>query len=158
SVPRVGLMHAGTDHNPPSLATLVAALGDLHWFDGPATDVMHQLVGDGTMVDGKMKQLQGQYEGERIQLIWRNLEKAQAADQAARFVADRVDVIVAFEDKSIAAAQAATSDPAHRIPVIFLHPSDPVRQGLVESLSHPGGNLTGVFGARDPVTKQLELY
>src|SRR5206468_6264628 len=34
----------------------------------------------------------------------------------------------------------------------------PVRSGLVESLSHPGGNLTGVFGARDPVAKQLELY
>jgi len=30
SVPRVGLMHVGTDHNPPSLATLVAGLGDLH--------------------------------------------------------------------------------------------------------------------------------
>ncbi len=26
------------------------------------------------------------------------------------------------------------------------------------SLAHPGGNLTGAFGARDPVAKQLELY
>jgi len=157
-VPRVGLMHAGTDHNPPSLATLVAALGDLHWFDGPATDVMQQLVGDGTMVDGKMKQLQGEYDGERIALIWRNLEKAQSATQSAEFVADHVDVIVAFEDSSIGAAQAATAAMQHPIPVVFLHPSDPVRDGLVESLSHPGGNLTGVFGARDPVVNQLELY
>jgi len=46
----------------------------------------------------------------------------------------------------------------HPIPVVFLHPSDPVRDGLVESLSHPGVNLTGVFGARDPVVRQLELY
>src|SRR5262249_50046197 len=113
-VPRVGLMHAGTDHNPPSLATLVAALGDLHWFDGPATDVMQQLVGDGTMVDGRMKQLQGQYEGERIQLIWRNLGKAQAADQAASFGADRGDGTGACEDQRIAAAQPATPDPAPR--------------------------------------------
>jgi putative ABC transport system substrate-binding protein len=45
-----------------------------------------------------------------------------------------------------------------RIPIVFLHPSDPVRDGLVKSLSHPGGNLTGVFGARDVVAKQLELY
>ena len=157
-VPRVGLMHVGTDHNPPSLATLVAGLGDLHWFDDSATTVMQSLVGEGTMVQGQMKQLQGNYEGQRIQLIWRNLDKDQVEGQAQEFVGERVDLIVAFEDKSIAAAQAATADPANRIPVVFLHPSDPVRQGLVESLSKPGGNLTGVFGARDPVAKQLEYY
>jgi putative ABC transport system substrate-binding protein len=105
-----------------------------------------------------MKQLQGQYKGHRIQLIWRNLEKEQVEDQAAAFVDEHVDVIVAFEDKSIAAAQAATLQMDHPIPVVFLHPSDPVRDGLVDSLSHPGGNLTGVFGARDPVVRQLELY
>ncbi len=157
-IPRVGLMHVGTDHNPPSLATLVAGLGDLHWFDGPATDVMQQLVGDQTVVGGRMQQLQGQYQGPRIQLIWRNLDKTQAEAQAQEFVRERVNLIVAFEDTSIAAAQAATADPAYRIPVVFLHPSDPVRQGLVASLSKPGGNLTGVFGARDPVAKQLEYY
>jgi putative ABC transport system substrate-binding protein len=158
AVPRVALMHVGTDHNPPSLATLVAGLGDLDWFDGSASQVTQQLSGDGTMVQGRMKQLQGQYEGQRIQLIWRNLDKDQVEDQAREFVRERVDVIVAFEDKSIAAAQAATAPMEHPIPVVFLHPSDPVRDGLVESLSHPGGNLTGVFGARDPVVRQLELY
>ena len=45
AAPRVGVMHVGTDHNPPSLATLVAGLGDLGWFDGPPADVMGQLVG-----------------------------------------------------------------------------------------------------------------
>jgi len=157
-IPRVGLIHVGTDHNPPSLATLVARLGELGWFDGPAGDVMKQLVGDETLVDGRMQQLEGQYEGKRIQLIWRNLEKDQVTSQAAAFVTDRVDVIVAFEDKSIAAAQAATASMADPIPVVFLHPSDPVRDGLVKTLANPGGNLTGVFGARDPVTKQLEAY
>src|SRR6478752_6578730 len=152
--PRVGFMHVGTDHNPPSLATLVAGLGDLGWFDGSSVPVMQQLIGDGTLVDGKMKQVQGEYDGQRIQLIWRNLEgKDQAEQQAKEFVRERVDVIVAFEDKSIAAAQDATADPANRIPVVFLHPSDPVRDGLVDSLAHPGGNLTGAFGARDPVAK-----
>jgi putative ABC transport system substrate-binding protein len=101
---------------------------------------------------------QGRIQGPRIELIWRNLEPAEAEGQAATFVRERVDVIVAFEDKSIGAAQAATAETANPIPVVFLHPTDPVRAGLVESLSHPGGNLTGVFGARDPVAKQLELY
>ena len=43
-----------------------------------------------------------------------------------------------------------------RIPVVFLHPSDPLADGLAKSLSRPGGNLTGVFGPRDVVAKQLE--
>ncbi len=162
-VPRVGLMHVGWDHNPPSLATLVMGLGDLGWFDGPASQVMQKLTGDETMLQGRMKQVQGQYDGQRIQLIWRNLDGDpqlidQVEGQAREFVRERVDLIVAFEDKSIRAAQDATADPGNRIPVVFLHPSDPVRDGLVESLSHPGGNLTGVWGARDPVAKQLEIY
>jgi putative ABC transport system substrate-binding protein len=161
AIPRVGLIHVGTDHNPPSLATLVAGLGDLGWFDGSASQVMQQLIGDKTMMQGRMKQVQGQYVGQRIQLIWRNLDLAQpdqVVEQAREFVRERVDLIVAFEDKSIRAAQDATADPGNRIPVVFLHPSDPIRDGLVGSLSHPGGNLTGVWGARDPVAKQLEIY
>jgi ABC-type uncharacterized transport system substrate-binding protein len=158
-VRRVGVMHVGTDHNPPALATLVAGLGDLGWFDGSPDQVTQQLTGDGTMDQGRMKQLAGQYDGQRIELIWRNLADAdQAAKQAREFVDERVDLIVAFEDKSIRAAQDATADPGNRIPVVFLHPSDPVRDGLVQSLAHPGGNLTGVWGARDPVVKQLEKY
>jgi putative ABC transport system substrate-binding protein len=146
-IPRVGLMHVGTDHVPPSLGTLLGRLADLGWIDGSADELVAGLVEDGHV------------QGPRIELIWRNLEdKEQAEDQAAEYVGEHVDVIVAFEDKSIAAAQAATAPMEHPIPVVFLHPSDPVRDGLVESLSHPGGNLTGVFGARDPVVRQLELY
>ncbi len=145
-IPRVGLLHVGTDHVPPSLGTLVARLIELRWIDRPQDEVMARLTEDGRI------------QSPRMELIWRNLEKEAVGAQAREFVGANVDVIVAFEDKSIAAAQAATADAGHRIPVVFLHPSDPVRDGLVESLSDPGGNLTGVFGARDPVAKQLELY
>jgi ABC-type uncharacterized transport system, periplasmic component len=143
---RVGLMHVGTDHVPPSLGTLVARLHELGWIDGSQDELMKSLT------------QQGRIEGSRMELIWRNLEPQGVEEQAREFVRERVDVIVAFEDKSIRAAQDATAQPGNQIPVVFLHPSDPVRDGLVESLSHPGGNLTGVFGARDPVAKQLELY
>ena len=162
SVPVVGLMHVGTDHNPPSLRTLVTRLGELGWFDGSADPVMHDLVGDEKkIVSGdviRMSQLSGEYKGSTIDLVWRNLERDQAPAQAQQFVNDHVDMIVAFEDTSINAAKDATSAPGNRIPVVFLHPSDPVRDDLVKSLSNPGGNLTGVFGARDPVAKQLEIY
>jgi ABC-type uncharacterized transport system substrate-binding protein len=127
SVPRVGLMHVGTDHVPSSWPALKARLAQLGWKDG-----------------------------QNIQLIWRNLEPDAAPAQAKMFVSQHVDAIVAFEDTSIAAAQAATA--RSHVPIVFLHPSDPVRDGLVKSLSHPGTNLTGVYGARDEVDKQLEIY
>jgi len=146
AIPRVALMHVGTDHVPPSLGTLVGRLADLGWIDGSHEELVAHLVKDGHV------------QGPRIELIWRNLEPAEVKDQAEAYVRQQVAVIVAFEDKSIAAAQLATARMEHPIPVVFLHPSDPVRDGLVESLSHPGGNLTGVFGARDPVVRQLELY
>lgn len=128
-VPRVGLMHVGTDHVPPSLDTLKARLEELGWTDG-----------------------------RNVELIFRNLEPDAADEQARMFVHQRVDVIVAFEDQSISAAQAATARTRNPIPIVFLHPSDPVRDGLVKSLSRPGSNLTGVYGPRDIVAKQLELY
>jgi putative tryptophan/tyrosine transport system substrate-binding protein len=129
SVRRVGLMHVGTDHIPPALEPLKARLAELGWT-----------------------------EGKNIELIFRNLEPEQAAGQAKVFVAQRVDVIVAFEDQSIDVAGAATSTGRNRIPVVFLHPNDPLRDRLAKSLSRPGGNMTGVFGPRDVVGKQLEAY
>jgi putative ABC transport system substrate-binding protein len=128
-VRRVGLMHVGTDHVPPSWPSLKARLEELGWTDG-----------------------------RNIELIWRNLEPDAAEAQAGVFVSQDVDVIVAFEDTSISAAQDATAGTRDPIPIVFLHPSDPVRDGLVESLSRPGRNLTGVYAARDVVAKQLELY
>jgi putative tryptophan/tyrosine transport system substrate-binding protein len=128
-VRRVGLMHVGTDHVPPSWPSLKARLEELGWTDG-----------------------------RNVELMWRNLEPDEAEAQARVFVRQGVDVIVAFEDKSINAAQEATAETRDPIPIVFLHPSDPVRDGLVKSLAHPDSNLTGVYAARDVVAKQLELY
>lgn len=51
-----------------------------------------------------------------------------------------VDIIVTAEGgNSAKAAQMATT----RIPIVFMGGSDPVGLGLVQSLAHPGGNITG---------------
>ena len=144
---RVGLMHVGLDHIPPSLVPLATQLKTYGW-DVPDLEVKQ-------CADELCKSRD--FKGRNIDLIWRNLGDEQAADrQAKAFVNDHVDLIVGFEDQSIRAAMAATAKTG--TPVVFLHPADPVKSGYVRSLAHPGGNLTGVFGLRDLVQKQLELY
>ena len=83
----------------------------------------------------------GYEEGRNIHLDYRNQADEEAARSTAQiFVRERVDIMVAFENQAVRAAQAATSE----IPVVFAHVSDPVRAGFVKSIARPGGNLTGV--------------
>ena len=66
----------------------------------------------------------------------------------------RVAVLVAGGSPVALPAKAATSD----IPVVFVIGLDPVEIGLVSSLNHPGGNLTGVAYLNAEVApKRLEL-
>jgi putative ABC transport system substrate-binding protein len=98
----------------------------------------------------------GYEEGKNIRLDWRNLADEEAALKTAReFVRDQVDLIVAFENQTARAAVAATPT----IPVVTLHVTDPVADGLVKSMSHPGGNVTGFAGfVFDFPDKQLQLF
>ena len=51
-----------------------------------------------------------------------------------------MDIIVAATSPSVAAARQAT----RIIPIVMPTSSDPVGDGLVASLAHPGGNITGL--------------
>jgi len=67
----------------------------------------------------------------------------------------RVAVIVAM---STPAAIAAKKSSSTSIPVVFSIQGDPVGFGLVKSLAHPGGNLTGVYSLAPALTaKRLSL-
>jgi putative ABC transport system substrate-binding protein len=59
---------------------------------------------------------------------------------AAELVALNMDVIVTVDTPPTQAAQRATST----IPIVIAVSADPVGAGLVQSLSHPGGNATGL--------------
>jgi putative tryptophan/tyrosine transport system substrate-binding protein len=76
-------------------------------------------------------------------------------DFAVELVRLKVNVIVASASSAAQVAKDATTS----IPICFLNTGDPVGQGFVDSLAHPGGNLTGTsFDATPDVTaKQLEL-
>jgi putative ABC transport system substrate-binding protein len=74
---------------------------------------------------------------------------------AADLVNNRVEAMVAAAPPAVQAAKGATTS----IPVIAIDlESDPVASGLVASLAHPGGNVTGVFlDHPDFSTKCLQL-
>ena len=78
----------------------------------------------------------------------------QLSKLAAGLVASRVDLIVALLTPSAYAAQQATRE----IPIIA-YAGDPVRTGLVASLSRPGGNITGVSAMTSELHgKCVELF
>ena len=73
---------------------------------------------------------------------------------AAELVALRPDVLIAVGSNETKALQAATSD----IPIVFQASSDPVGYGLVDSIAHPGRNITGTAVAPQMLWgKRLEL-
>jgi putative ABC transport system substrate-binding protein len=73
---------------------------------------------------------------------------------AAALVRLKVDVIVTVDTPPTQAAKSATST----IPIVIAVSADPVGAGLVESLAHPGGNITGLsLLAPDTDQKNLEI-
>jgi putative ABC transport system substrate-binding protein len=99
----------------------------------------------------------GYVEGENVSLVFRFADNqfARLPELATELVARRVTMICATGGSySALAAKAATTT----IPIVFVIPDDPVKLGLVQSLSRPGGNATGInFFATEVGGKRLEL-
>jgi putative tryptophan/tyrosine transport system substrate-binding protein len=90
----------------------------------------------------------------KIDLRWAEGRNDRSAEIAADFVRLRVDVIVTYSSEHTQIAKQATSV----IPIVFALAADPVGSGLVASLGHPGGNLTGLSGQNVDLTgKRFEL-
>jgi putative ABC transport system substrate-binding protein len=80
-------------------------------------------------------------EGAKLRIDWRwtGGDPALFDRYAAELVALGPDVLLAQASPSVVALRRNTST----IPIVFTMVSDPVGQGFVENLAHPGGNVTG---------------
>jgi putative tryptophan/tyrosine transport system substrate-binding protein len=97
----------------------------------------------------------GYFEGRNIAYV-RKLVPAGSSipSLVAELVDLKVDVIVTVSVALIDAARRATTS----IPIVSLVTGDPVSAGQVDSLGHPGGNVTGLSMLNDDLSvKRVEL-
>jgi putative ABC transport system substrate-binding protein len=83
----------------------------------------------------------GYREGENILIEWRSAEGhyERLPDIMAELVRAEVDIIVSGMTAGVKAAKEAT----RTIPIVGVM-KDPIKAGFVQSLAHPGGNITGL--------------
>ena len=97
----------------------------------------------------------GYVEGKNVKIEYRWAEGRydRVPDLVAELVRRPVAVVVAAGGGSHEAKAATTT-----IPIVFTTGNDPVEAGLVDSLAHPGGNVTGVsFAPAELLAKRFEL-
>jgi putative tryptophan/tyrosine transport system substrate-binding protein len=85
---------------------------------------------------------------------------SQPPDRLPASVADLIalspDVLVAAAPRAAMALKSATAT----IPIVFVAVFDPVALGLVQNLSRPGGNITGLatYAPGDWIAKRIEIF
>jgi ABC-type uncharacterized transport system substrate-binding protein len=98
----------------------------------------------------------GYVDSRNVAMEWRWSEGRtdRLPELAVELVRLRVDIIVASGSQAVRAAKQATSI----IPIVMTTVAYPERIGLVESLAHPGGNVTGLSNIAGELSgKRLEL-
>jgi len=124
--------------------TKIAKLGFVSWQSPTRIDDLRQGLRDLGYVEGKNIEIEVHFvDGDR--------ERTQNAIRT--LIQKGVDILVVRATPAAHIAKAMT----RTIPIV-MQVSDPLATGLVESLSHPGGNLTGVANSGpDLAGKRLEI-
>ena len=90
-----------------------------------------------------------------VEYRWAAVEPERVSALVAELVQLKVDVLVSGSAAALQAAKQATPT----IPIVMVASFDPVEAGMVESLAHPGGNITRVVRfAQELSGKRLELF
>ncbi len=112
----------------------------------PSRDALLQGLEEFGYVEGKNLSLLSRFTSGREELL---------PELAADLAQQDLDVIVALGVTRVQALREATD----RTPIVMALVADPVRSGLVKSLAHPGGNVTGVTTAlAQSHGKRLQLF
>jgi putative ABC transport system substrate-binding protein len=116
AVPRVGFLHPGkVDPDNMRLATFADGLRSKGYADGKTVSIVVRAA---------------------------EFDPSRLAQYAAELIDTKVDVLFAIGAKAIQEARRRTVT----IPIVALDlESDPVASSFVQSLAHPGGNVTGLF-------------
>jgi ABC-type uncharacterized transport system substrate-binding protein len=119
------------------------SIGDIR---GPRTNAFFRGLRELGYIEGKNILVEHRGDPQR-----RSERLPQLADELVRL---KVDIIVALDPPSAKAAIAATK----LIPVVMRSTDDPVATGVIASLAHPGGNVTGLYSETDElIGKRLEV-
>jgi putative tryptophan/tyrosine transport system substrate-binding protein len=92
--------------------------------------VFHEGLRDHGWIEGKNLIIDYRYFGDHAERI---------SGLAAELVALKPDLLIGSNPQAAVGLKSATAD----IPIVFVTVADPVGLGLVQSLSRPGGNMTG---------------
>jgi ABC-type uncharacterized transport system substrate-binding protein len=114
------------------------------------------LGGRSTNIEGIQRELRalGYVEGKNITFEYRYARFDRLPALAEELVRLRVDVLVVGGPPAALAAKNAT----RTIPIVLQRVADPVAIGLIDSMAHPGGNITGLTIITEVLAgKRLEL-
>src|ERR1700681_4138618 len=128
AVPVIGLLSSASSHDY-----------------GPMIATFRKALGETGFIEGQ---------NVRIEYRWADEQYDRLPALANQLVRDQVALILAASTPAALAAKRVSKS----IPIVFAIGGDPVRTGLVESLSRPGGNLTGAAHVNvETAPKRLEL-
>jgi putative ABC transport system substrate-binding protein len=128
-IPRIGFLSTRGEPNSP----------------GPTVEAFRQGLRDFGYVEGKNIQIEYRYEAGRVDHL---------PTIVAEFLSLKLAVLVLTALTAIRAAKQATNT----TPIVMMTTQDPVATGLIDSLAHPGGNITGLTTLTKELSgKRLEL-
>ena len=83
----------------------------------------------------------------RIETRWWTGTLDEMRPVVGELLASSPDVIMAFSNPAVALLKPT----AGQVPIVFVGVGDPIGDGFVASLAHPGGNITGFAGTDGPI-------